>query len=111
MKLKNAMLAACLTLGALSGAHAGSATGKVQSIAIREGLVYITLTGAPSGRPACALGSSYFMIKDENSSVGRQQMALALSAMNADRNLYAEGAGTCTKWPDGEDLRELGLAQ
>ncbi|MBB3006214.1 hypothetical protein [Cupriavidus alkaliphilus] len=107
MKLKSLAVGVLAVFGIVSHAMAGTAVGKVTKLNVREGLVYFTLSGAAVGRPGCAVNTQYFMIKDENSSVGRQQIALLLTAMSSDKLITADGANQCTKWGDGEDLRQI----
>jgi hypothetical protein len=45
-----------------------------------DGLVFVTLTAAPTGRPAWAAGTHYFMIAAENSEAGKKQFAMLLAA-------------------------------
>jgi len=88
---------------------AGTNYGTVTKVSVREGLVYFTLSGAPLGRPGCAANTTYFMVKDENSAVGKQHMAILMTAQVTGRSVWVNGTNACTKWPDGEDLREIAL--
>lgn len=94
-----------------ASASAGSQVGTVSSVMVRasDGLTYFTIAGpAKANNPACAT-SSYWMIKDENSEVGKKQYALLLTAQASGRELTVVGMDTCTRWADGEDVNWLQL--
>ncbi len=85
---------------------AGSQTGTVDYIIVRasDGLVYFTLKGgALNARPSCAT-IGYWMIKDENSSSGKLQYAMILSAHASGKTVTVSGMNVCTRWHDGEDV-------
>ena len=87
-------------------AIASTYTGKVSSIRVREedGLVWVYLLGERTGnRPVCAT-SSYMMIKNENSPAGKRQLALLMMAQATNKTVLIEGANTCNRWGDGEDI-------
>jgi len=90
-------------------ANAGSAVGMLSWIIISNNMAYFSLSGAPTGRPTCAANTMYWMIKDETSSLGKQQVALLLTAKAAGKVVSVTGTGTCTKWPDGEDAAFIGI--
>lgn len=94
----------CITFDP-SGAIAGSQIGKVSYILVRasDGLIYFMMTGTPENRPPCAT-INYWMIKDENSNAGKQQLSLLLSAQAAGRTIRVFGLDSCTRWIDGEDV-------
>jgi len=87
-------------------AMAGSQTGQVTQILKRanDGLIYIYMTGQGSGRPSCAANTTYWMVKDENSVTGKQQLALLMSARATSQTITIIGANSCTRWGDGEDI-------
>ncbi len=90
---------------------AGTQVGTVSSVIVRasDGLTYFTLNGAAkSGNPACAT-KSYWMIKDENSEVGKKQYAMVLAAQASGRELTVVGMNSCTRWLDGEDVNWMQL--
>lgn len=105
MKKVSIVLATLFLLGISSNSFAGSVTGPVTSIAIRasDGLVFVAIGATASGQPTCAT-HSYWMIKDENSNVGKQQMAAFLAAYVAGKTVTIYGTNTCTRWSDGEDV-------
>jgi hypothetical protein len=86
-------------------AHAGLQEGIVTNLYIRasDHLIYFELSGANSSKPACAQ-QSYWMIRDENSLTGKQQLASILLAWSMGKRIRIQGAGTCLRWYDGEDV-------
>lgn len=88
-----------------SVAFAGFGQGRVTQIIVRasDGLVYFFLNAPPTDRPSCAT-QPYWMIKDENSEVGKRQLALLMEAQATGREVQVQGFGTCTRWVDGEDV-------
>jgi hypothetical protein len=100
-----------LGLLAMSGnAHAGGLIqGTVNQLIQRasDGLVYVVINGTATGtRPACATGI-YWMVANENSEAGKRQFAMLLAAYANRSIVQLKGMGTCTRWPDGEDINEL----
>ncbi|HEY0924143.1 hypothetical protein [Rheinheimera pacifica] len=103
-------VAVLLALSCMS-ANAGSQVGKVGYLLVRasDGLVYFTIEGAAKiDSPACAK-NTYWMIRDENSEVGKKQYAMLLAAQASGRELTVRGMNTCNRWSDGEDLDWLQL--
>lgn len=86
-------------------AMAGDQVGQVLDIQVRapDGLNIIELSGSHSSKPACA-SFSYWLIKDENSTAGKQQLALLMAAQASAQTVQIVGSGTCSRWPDGEDI-------
>ena len=86
-------------------AMAGSQTGQVISVQVRasDGLVWFYLSGTPSGRPSCAT-NTYWMILNENSVAGKQQLAQLLTARATGQVITVVGSNTCNRWNDGEDV-------
>jgi hypothetical protein len=99
-----------LCLGVSSSAFAGSQVGKVSRLIVRsdDGLVYLFLTGTGSGKPACAT-IAYWMIRDEKSAAGKQQLALLMLAEATGQQVTITGTGRCERWSDGEDISEVHL--
>ncbi len=92
-------------------ASASKQTGKVKNLIVRasDGLTYLYLDSAtPSDKPDCA-ANPYWMIKDENSEVGKKQYSMLLAAHAAGRKISITGTGTCTRWGDGEDINAINL--
>lgn len=103
-----------LTDLASAPASASSISGKVKFLLsrINDGLQYVEIDGARTPtKPACASPSDYFMIRDEKSDAGKAQFAMLMAAYLADRQVTVEGAGTCTRWSDGEDINSVMYAR
>lgn len=102
--LRNMLLPLCLCLPVCAFAG-GSVSGTVASVLVRQsdGLTYVYINGTAAGKPACAV-NSYWMISAENSDAGKRLYALLLSAQLAGMTVTISGAGTCTRWSDGEDI-------
>jgi hypothetical protein len=105
--VRSAVVGTALALSA-SVANAGTITGTVQSLLARasDGLTYVFINGVATGQPACAT-NAYFMIMNETSDVGHKQYAMLLAAQAAGSRITIFGAGTCTRWPDGEDINGI----
>ncbi len=90
----------------------GSAQGTVFRLHVRasDGLVYVYLNGSRANRPACAT-QNYWVIRDETSAVGKQQLALLMLAQTTGRTVIVQGSGTCTRWTDGEDIKEVAVEE
>lgn len=100
-----------LYLGITNLAFAGGTqTGKVVHLTLRgsDGLVLIDLDGPVSDKPICAR-YLYWIIKDETSLIGKQQLALLLTAKATGQTIAISGTGTCTRWHDGEDIDAIQL--
>lgn len=104
------MLLAILAMVVMSNAQARSATGNVNYLIVRhsDGLVYFHLKNVSneSARPACAV-NPYFMIKDEKSEAGKQQLSMLLAAQAAGKRITVVGYDTCIRWGDGEDVNYI----
>ena len=89
-------------------AFARTQTGKVTNIIVRnsDGLIYFFLDSTADGLPSCA-SQPYFMIKDENSGSGKRQLALLMMAKATGMMITVYGTGTCTRWPNGEDVEAI----
>jgi hypothetical protein len=92
----------------VSNVNAGSQTGKIDWFRVRQSdnLHYLMLEGTKAGSPACAI-QSYWIIKDENSVAGKSQVSMIISAYMAGKAITIEGANTCTRWSDGEDINVI----
>jgi hypothetical protein len=89
--------------------YAGTQLGTVDYIIVRasDGLVYFTLKGGDqAGKPSCAT-HGYWMIKDENSTSGKLQYSMVLSAHASGKVIKVTGMNTCTRWGDGEDVNSI----
>ncbi|MCX5467170.1 hypothetical protein [Acinetobacter nematophilus] len=95
----------------VGNALASTYKGKVQAINVRDedGLVWVYISGERTGnRPACAT-NWYMMIKNENSSAGKRQLALLMMAQATNKTVLIDGAGTCSRWGDGEDISMISV--
>ena len=80
--------------------------GKVAGLNVREedGLVWVYIAGERTGeRPSCAT-NWYMVIKNENSPAGKRQFAMLMMAKALNSVVLIEGAKTCNRWGDGEDI-------
>jgi hypothetical protein len=72
-------------------------------------LVWFYLSGTnKTPGPDCAK-HAYYMIKDENSSAGKRQLATLLAAKTSGKEVTVHGDNTCTRWGDGEDVELIGF--
>lgn len=95
----------------VGNALASTYTGKVSTISVRDedGLVWITIQGErTSNRPTCAT-NWYMVIKNENSSAGKRQLAMLVMAKATNKIVVIDGAGTCNRWRDGEDISTVSI--
>lgn len=70
-------------------------------------MVYFTLKeGALNDRPDYAK-IAYWMIKDENSNVGKQQYSMTLAAHATGKTVTVKGMNTCGYWADGENVNTV----
>lgn len=110
MKSMKAMMAS-LAITALvpAATWAGNVEGMVGSLSQRasDGLIVVYISGTSSGRPACAASQLYWLVKDENSNVGKGQYAMLLAARLAGKTVRVVGSNTCTRWGDGEDINYI----
>lgn len=83
----------------------GNQTGQVIRIFVRQSdhVVLVDIAGTPSNRPACA-PYTYWVIKDETSLTGKQQLALLMLAKATGQTVVISGTGECTRLPSGEDI-------
>lgn len=93
---------------AVASAFAGQQTGQVTQVIVRasDGLVHFYMNGTATAKPACA-ANPYWVIKDENSAIGKRQLAMLLMARESGKQVIVGGANTCTRWADGEDVEYI----
>ena len=110
MKACLAVLLASCCAAAVSPAIAGTQTGTVKDVYIRDsdGLILVNLAGTHSARPACAL-LTYWAIPNETTDSGKRLYALLLAAQLSGRTVIVIGKDTCSRWPDGEDIDTVGV--
>lgn len=108
LKIGKAAAAAALAGFLCVSANAGQQTGQVIGVHVRasDGLIYFFITGSAAGRPGCAT-QPYWIIKNETSTTGRQQLAQLLAARASGATITVTGLNTCTRWGDGEDVDEI----
>jgi len=95
-----------------NGAAAQSSqTGTVTRIHVRatDGLVYFFVDGPRTPAPACAT-QTYWVIGNEASTAGRQQLALLMMAEAAGKAVIVSGSGTCARRPDAESVVEIAVS-
>ena len=102
------MMLTAFTLPALA---ASLQTGQVTTIIVRarDGLIYLYVSGTATGHPPCATGG-YWMIKDENSNAGKQQLPVLIAAQAANRTVTLTGMNTCARWVNGENIESVFLS-
>ncbi len=110
MKLCLAVMLASLSAVAVSPAIAGTQTGFVKDIYVRDsdGLILVDLMGTASGHPVCAL-QPYWIIPNETTDNGKRLLSMLVAAQSAGRVVQIIGKDTCTRWPDGEDIDVVGV--
>jgi len=87
------------SMSAASFSIAGDATGTVSYVTVRDtdGLVYFWLSGAHTNPPACANGTGYWMIANENSETGKRHFAMLMLAKAMGMTIHVSGKNTCTR--------------
>lgn len=100
-----------LMLALSAGAQAnGVVQGTVNMLIQRasDGLIYVIVNGTTSGNPSCAT-AHYWVIANENSEAGKKQFAMLMTAYATGGTVLLNGAGTCNRWGDAEDINEVRL--
>ena len=108
-----AVMLASLCAGAATPAIAGSQTGFVKDLYVRDsdGLIFVDLFGPSDFRvqhPACAW-RPYWIIPNETSDSGKRLFATLLAALISGHKVTIQGKDTCTRRPDGEDIDTVGV--
>ena len=111
---KNTMKKTAIALAGVlvaSASFAGNQTGTVQSLTVRDtdGLVSFTLEGGARVQPAPCATQAYWIIRNESSVAGKQLFALLMAAQAAGKTIVVNGANACTRWGDGEDVRDISV--
>ncbi len=111
MKLCLAVILASLSAVAISPAIAGTQSGFVKDIYIRDsdGLVLVNLMGTASGHPLCAQ-QTYWVLPNETSDTGKRLYSMLLAAQLSSRIVTIIGKDTCSRWADGEDIDTVGVS-
>jgi hypothetical protein len=99
-------------LSSIPTAFSGQVTGVVSTIVARasDGLTYVYVNATATGRPSCAAGTAYWIIRDENSEAGKKQYAMLLTAKSTGAIVTIVGMNTCVRWGDGEDIDWIQVA-
>lgn len=110
MKILQAVMFASLCGVAAAQAIAGTQSGLVKDVYIRDsdGLILVDLVGTATLKPACAL-RSYWIVPNEKTDSGKRLYTMLLAAQLAGRPVTIYGKNTCTRWGDGEDIDTVGL--
>jgi len=105
------LIAVSLLLTASLAQAGGAQSGLVSSIHVRaqDGLISFYMSGTASGRATCAANQPYWIIKDETSNTGKQQLAMLMAAKATGKTISVTGLGTCTRWSDGEDVNDIAI--
>ena len=107
--IKLAIATAILAISCVTDAVAGSQGGQVVELSVcsSDGLVYFKVSGGTrANSPSCAT-ANYWVIQNENSEAGKKQLALLLAARISGQNITVLGENSCTRWADGEDVKEI----
>lgn len=89
-------------------ASASQQTGQITTIVKRasDGLTYLWMNGSRTSKPGCAAGS-YWIVANENSDAGKQQIAMLTAAKLSGQTITILGGNGCSRWGDGEDINEV----
>ena len=109
MKLCVAVLLASLSALAVSPAIAGTQSGFVKSLYVRDsdGVILVDLTGTGTLHPACALQT--YWVLNETSQNAQRLFSMLLTAQTTGHVVTIVGKDTCNRWPDGEDIDTVGV--
>jgi hypothetical protein len=91
-------------------ADASSQFGFINRIHVRatDGLVYFYVDGQRSTPPPCAT-QPYWVIANEGSTAGKQQLAMLMMAQASGKPVTIFGSGDCARWSDGESVSEIAV--
>ena len=111
MKACLALVLASWCAVAISPAIAGTQTGFVDTVYVRDsdGVIVVGITGNASGHPVCAQ-QTYWVIPNETTDSGKRLFSMLLAAQLSFRLVNIVGKNTCSRWPDGEDIDAIGLS-
>jgi hypothetical protein len=92
-----------------SSAYAQSnVTSTVTSVSGENGAFFVYVSTAPGGTiPNCATSGSYRYAINPGTASGAAQIAVALTAYTTKATIFIAGKGTCTTWPDTEDVNYI----
>lgn len=86
---------------ARAGAGASGFTTTV--ITNRQNRFFFYHSGARTGRPACAVESTRWVV-DLSTPAGQAMMAQVMTAISLNKSFSVSGAGTCDLWADTETV-------
>src|SRR6187551_3497926 len=91
--------------------YGGTQTGTITDFIVRDsdGLIYLQLSGTPTGRPTCAAGTPYWIIPNETTDTGKRLYSALLGARMAGRSVIIVGKNTCTRLSTGEDIEAVNV--
>jgi hypothetical protein len=115
MKICLALMLTGLCTVATAPAIAGTDTGFVEDISVRDsdGLIVVNLLfelPRPFNHPACAV-RPYWIIPDEASDSGKRLFKILLAAHVAGHRVTIRGKNTCSRVPDGEDIEDVNVIE
>jgi len=109
--MKKLFLATVATAAAFAGlsqsaSAAGSGTGNVlvMQVGPASNNVFVQLSGTPAGQPACQTNSSWTFVFDSSTTIGKNVLAMLLTAKTAGTTISYVGTGTCTLYSSVENL-------
>ena len=107
--LLTAGVISCGLLAPLPGIAGGIVPGNIIHVYVRQndGLVFFELDGTISGRASCATSNNLWILPMENSDTSKRQYAALLAARASGIPVGVQGAGTCTRWVNSEDVDTL----
>jgi len=85
--------------GAVAGV--GSSTGKVQSINVEQGAVFMFSAGTHNNKPACSTVGNDWAVSLATAD-GKAMYAMVLSAASQGQTVSVVGTNGCNVWPDRE---------
>lgn len=93
---KSFFLIAAVLLASVHDAYAGTQEGTVTEVEISQnGVVSFVLSGSRGTIPSCASGFPNWVLQDSSTTIGKQQVALLLTAQAFYRRVYVNGTSTC----------------
>lgn len=88
-------------------ALAGDVTGEIAKLKVRnDGLHWVFVAGTNSNLPACSIYGK-FVIKDENTTYGKSQFSMLVTAFAAGKDVTILGNNVCTRYPSLEDISAI----
>lgn len=110
--MKKLLLLALVAVMTAPVTFAGDGSGTITSLMIGRShgaKVFIKVSAAPAGRPACATNSSWHYVLALTDNLAEQQLSLLLTAYAAKTTVYLEGGNDCTVHSGIEDFRRVEL--